>query len=375
MRAPDLDPELVRLEEDLRAIAPQADPAFLAALQERVAAGFPRPEPARRSGRSGRGGFARPLAVAAAALAALVVAAIVLAPGRRADEAGSAGGGTGRPDAGPVQEAAGGAAPRDSEPNAQLARPPLSASGAQPAAPSPAPPAAAQSRGDRRVERAAQLTLTPPADEVQSVAEGVTHTTQELGGYVESSQVTTNGQGGSGSLRLRIPSARLASAIERLSALAPVGSLSQGATDITGATGSAAERVADARGERTALLRALGRATTDREIASLRERLRLNRSRLARARGALESLRRRARLSTVDVTVRASADGNGGSDGGGAWTPRDALGDALRVLQVAAGVALVGAAALVPALVLGGAGVLAGRVVTRRRREQALDAT
>ena len=44
MRAPDLDPELVRLEEDLRAIAPQADPAFLAALQQRVAAGFPRPE-------------------------------------------------------------------------------------------------------------------------------------------------------------------------------------------------------------------------------------------------------------------------------------------------------------------------------------------
>ena len=130
--------------------------------------------------------------------------------------------------------------------------------------------------------------------------------------------------------------------------------------------------MADARGERSALLRALGRATTEREIASLRERLRLNRSRLARARGALESLRRRARLSTVDVTVRASAAGGGG---GGAWTPRDALGDALRVLQVAAGVALVGAAVLVPVLVLGGAGALAGRAMTRRRREQALDAT
>ena len=131
--------------------------------------------------------------------------------------------------------------------------------------------------------------------------------------------------------------------------------------------------MADARGERSALLRALGRATTEREIASLRERLRLNRSRLARARGALESLRRRARLSTVDVTVRASAGGGGG--GGGVWTPRDALGDALRVLQVAAGVALVGAAVLVPVLVLGGAGALAGRAMTHRRRERALDAT
>ena len=374
MRAPDLDPELVRLGEDVRAVAPQADPAFLAALEERVAAGFPQPQPARRSllrprrgssrpRRSGHRGLARPLAVAAAALAALVVAAVVLAPDRRADQAGdapdsvTAGGGVARESAG------------DADTNAQRATP-FGAGGTDPPPPAATAPSAAAA--GRRVERAAQLTLTPPADEIQSVADGVTRTTQELGGFVESSQVTTSGDGGSGSLRLRIPSARLASAIERLSALAPVGSLSQGATDITGATGSAAERVADARGERRALLRALGRATTDREIASLRERLRLNRSRLARARGALESLRRRARLSAVDVTVRASADGDGGA---GTWTPRDALGDALRVLQVAAGVSLVGAAVLAPVLVLGGAGVLAGRVATRRRREQALDAT
>jgi hypothetical protein len=72
------------------------------------------------------------------------------------------------------------------------------------------------------------------------------------------------------------------------------------------------------------------------------------------------------------VTVRAVADGG---HGGGAWTPRDALCDSLRVLQIAAGVAAVGAAILVPALALGGAGVLAGRAMTRRRREQALDAT
>jgi hypothetical protein len=377
MRAPDLDPERVRLEEDLRAIAPQADPAFLAALEQRVATGFPRPEGPRRSRLHGlralRGrGLGRPLAVAAAALAALVVAAIVLAPDKReATQIGDAA--TDRGSGTAVQESGGGA-------EATQSRRALPQSAPSPPAASDrlrssSDPGASQrtAGAGRRVERAAQLTLTPAPDDVQSVADGVTRTTQQLGGYVESSQVTTNGDGGSGSLRLRIPSARLASAIERLSALAPVGSLSQGATDITGATGSAAERVADARAERTALLRALGRATTDREIASLRERLRLNRSRLARARGDLESLRRRARLSTVDVSVRAVADGDG--DGGGAWMPRDALGDALRVLQVAAGVAVVGAAVLVPVLALGGAGLLAGRAMTRRRREQALDAT
>src|SRR5215210_3378792 len=98
MRAPDLDPERARLEQDVRAIAPQADPAFLAALQERVTAGFPRPQPARGSRLRGPRdrGFARPLAVAAAALAALVVAAIVLTPERRADQLGGAGGEAGR---------------------------------------------------------------------------------------------------------------------------------------------------------------------------------------------------------------------------------------------------------------------------------------
>ena len=195
MRAPDLDPELVRLEEDVRAIAPQADPAFLAALEERVAAGFPRPERARRGrlrGLRGRG-FARPLAVAAAALAALVVAAIVLAPERRADQLGSAGGGAGSGRTGrgrPGVRRGLGAAHRTkpARGGSDQLRP-----GSDPAATGRAPEAAG-----RRVERAAQLTLTPPADEVQSVADGVTRTTQELGGYVESSQVTTNGDGGSG---------------------------------------------------------------------------------------------------------------------------------------------------------------------------------
>src|SRR5688500_10813729 len=107
MRAPDLDPEL---EQDLRAIAPQPDPAFLAALEERVTAGFPRPQQAPRSRlRALRGrGLGRPLAVAAAALAALIVAAIVLAPGRQAEQLGGKGSEDGRAAAGPAVPESGG---------------------------------------------------------------------------------------------------------------------------------------------------------------------------------------------------------------------------------------------------------------------------
>src|SRR4051794_8646668 len=85
MRRPDppLDPDVARelaeleaaLGDDVRAAAPVADPRFLAALEERVVDGFPRPEPPRRRPRR-RLLLAAP--VAAAAVAAAVVAGVVL---------------------------------------------------------------------------------------------------------------------------------------------------------------------------------------------------------------------------------------------------------------------------------------------------------
>ena len=58
----------------------------------------------------------------------------------------------------------------------------------------------------------------------------------------------------------------------------------------------------------------------------------------------------------------------------GPWTPRDALGDAGRVLEVAAGVALVALAVLLPLALLALIAWPLGRAVQRRRREGALDA-
>jgi hypothetical protein len=166
---------------------------------------------------------------------------------------------------------------------------------------------------------------------------------------------------------LRIPTARLDDAVAALSKLAHVASLSQGSTDITGAFVSVADRLKDARAERAALLKALGRASTTEQVDAIKLRLRDNRSQIAALKGELNALRRRADLARVSVSV----EGNGHKTGG-AWTPGDAANDALRVLEVAAGVLLIGLAVAFPLVLLGGGAALVARSTRRRRRESAL---
>ena len=62
-----------------------------------------------------------------------------------------------------------------------------------------------------------------------------------------------------------------------------------------------------------------------------------------------------------------------GGEDDGAWTPGDAARDALRVLEVAAGVALVVLALAVPLALLAALAMVSARWATRRRRERALD--
>jgi hypothetical protein len=358
--APDADPGLEALVRDVRAEAPEMAPAFRAELDERVRAGFPR---ARRfAWRPSRMLLVPALGAAATLLIAVVV--IGLAGGGRG--AGGGAGNSASSSAGTVS----GAAPSSGSAGAA---PPVTRESVTPQKSAPVPPPLTGGASGRQVERAAQLTLTAAPADVQDVADGVIRTAAALDGYVETSQISSGDQGGGASLRLRIPSARLDEAIARLSELAHVGSLTRASTDITAPVASVTARLGDARAERTALLRALGKATTAGEIASLRERLRLNRSQIAALEGELAGLRRRANMATVDVTVQGTGPKAGGGTGG-AWTPKDALHDALRVLEVAAGVILVAGAALVPLALLAALGALAARGRRRRRRDAALDA-
>ncbi|HEU4978328.1 MAG TPA: DUF4349 domain-containing protein, partial [Solirubrobacteraceae bacterium] len=180
------------------------------------------------------------------------------------------------------------------------------------------------------------------------------------------------GQGGATFL-LRVPSASLGDALARLSRLAHVASLQQSSTDVTGSYDALAARLRDARAERSALLNALAKASTAGEIASLRARLAIVRGRIGALQQQLDGLRGQARMASVEVSVdgrrRAAVAPHRHP-----WSPGDALHDAGRVLEVAAGAALVGGAALLPLALLATAAALAARSLRRRRREQALDA-
>jgi hypothetical protein len=190
---------------------------------------------------------------------------------------------------------------------------------------------------------------------------------------VTSSVSSGDGERAGATFTLRVPTRRLDDALARLSKLAHVRSRTQDSQDVTGAFVSARDRLRESLAERQALLRALARADSANETASIRARLRIVAGEIASARAAVARLRQRTSFSTIAVTVES--DGSSGTGGGGdSWTPADALRDAVRILEVALGIALVAFAAAAPFLLLGLAGVVAARTLRRRRREQALDA-
>jgi hypothetical protein len=360
--APHADPDLAALVRDVRAQTPPMAPAFAARMDDRVRYGFP------REGWRARLIAPRRALVPALGLAAAALAALVLAVSQRDEgtvgSVGSGGGASAVQDYAAPQEQRDGSVSTDST-SAAGAPAPLART-------APSAPPTGGLGGTRRVERNAQLTLTTAPRDVQDVADEVVSVTQAAGGVVAGSQVQTGDGGGSASFDLRIPTAKLDDTLKRLSGLAHVGSLNQGSADITGSFTSAADRLSEVRAERRGLLRALARATTDREVQALRARLRANRSALSQAKGELQALRRRASLATVGVLVQGTGTSRGDA-GGGTWTPRDALRDAQRVLEVAAGVGLVGLAVAAPLALLAGLAAAGGRSVRRRRRSHALD--
>ncbi len=368
LRGDEVAPEhadLATLVADVRETAPQATPAFLAELDARVREGFPprdeAPSPAPRARRPRRRLLFGGGAIAVSAAIAVAVVGIV-----------------GNED-GPAPTASETFSTSESAPPAALESAPAPDAAAGAVAPSPAPPAdddAGVSRQQRSVERSASLDLTVPADEVQSTADAVVRTTDRVDGIVQTSSINV-GEGTPGEARfeLRVPSAKLDDALAAYSKLGSVANRTQDAQDITGTVVSAEDRLSDARAERRGLLRALGQADTRREVESLRARLRIVRQDIARAEAELRQARTRANLATVAVTVRGDSGETGGSsDDDSGWSVGDAAGDAGRLLEVAAGALIVGAAAVLPLLVLALGGAALTRVLVRRRRERGLDA-
>ena len=126
--------------------------------------------------------------------------------------------------------------------------------------------------------------------------------------------------------------------------------------------------------EREGLLRALANATTLNETEAVKARLRSVNAGIASARSSVRRITNRAAYANVSVELVAERGGAAAPiDDDGRWTPADALRDAARVLELAAGIAVIVLALLLPLALLGGLGAVAARMLGHRRRERALD--
>ena len=360
----------VQLRADVRALAAPMSPDFETRLRERVEAlaaegparGAPRSVAAPAATRA-RGRW-RPRAVRAGLTAAAGACALALAG---AIVAGSLEHRRG------VPRAVAGPAGKAFSSNAAVPAAPSGKATEQSAVAAPALPAvsgAGSAQAPGRVQQlAASITLAATPAGVQSLADRVSRLAVGSGGFVQSSQVQQQSEGASeASIQLSIPSGRLAGVLAALAQLAPVRAESQSLQDITSSYQDAQRTLGDALATRGALLRALGRATTEGQIASLREQLNIAGGAVARARAGLAAVSGRAANAVTEVSIRGET-----TVGGEQSTLGRGLDEAGHVLAVALTVLLVGLAVLVPLALLVLALAGGARVWKRQLRERALE--
>jgi Domain of unknown function (DUF4349) len=377
--------ELAELALLLAAGRPEPDGGFARELDGRVAGRFgasPSTGP-----RRARSWTSLPVLGSALAAGAAAIVAVVAIGG----SGGSAGGiGSGGPrlvdqakrapasvtSAATVTSAASSAAARGSvghsSPGAVFAPAGVSnAAGVPSAALAPAP-----TPNGRKIVQSAQLALSTGASHVDDVAQEVFNVVGSEHGIVNSSNVTaTGGLDGYAHFDLSLPSGNLSDAMGRLSRLryASVSSRTDATQDVNGSFVAAGRRLADAQALRTALLKQLAAATTTTQISSLHAQIRDAENAIANAQADLRGLNHRVNFSSVSVTVAATQVAPVPHGGSGGFTLRRALHDAGRVLTVAAGVALITLAVLVPVGLVGLLGWWISSAGRRRRREHALD--
>jgi len=358
---------------------PRPRETFVAELDARVAARFPpRPRPAAGTSAHRARHWAvllhRPLLPAAATALAVGLVALVVA--LNAGDSTRVGGTAGTPAAAGGSTSGAAALPERGMADQAATR-----------ALAPAPEAGALQRSAplagrfdslsaRKVERSASVELATDPERVDDVAQGVLGVVARFDAIVDSSSVQTASDGGEAHFELRVPAAQLQPALAALSRVpdAHVLSRSDDTRDVNQAYVSVRRRLANARAERTGVVRALANADTEDETLRLRARLDALERTIANAERSQRALDRRVDYSRVSVGI------HGGTTGGivplddGSFGIGDAAHDALRVLEVAAGVVVIAAATLVPAALLALLAWPVVRGVRRRRREHALDA-
>jgi hypothetical protein len=221
----------------------------------------------------------------------------------------------------------------------------------------------------------ASITLTTTVGDVQGLSDRAIRVADTLGGYVADSSVETTGSRATASLTLKVPAAKLDDALAQLSKLGHVSSRSQETQDLTDQREVLEAAVRDARADREGLRNRLEKATTDKQRDRLRAQLNTASRRVTRTLRQVAELNNAVSYATIDLTIRGKKAGGAAAAADDRWTPGDAVRDAGRVLEVIAGVVLIGLAILLPVAILAALAAYANRGLTRRRRERALEAS
>ena len=394
---PDLTPQMERelaelealLAPDIRDTRPAPGDAWVRRMDAMMESEFKaaaRPRPSR--GRRWMHLLMTGPALGTAAAAVLVIALVFAYQGGGSDdslsgtvaseESGGGGSSGGAPSATAASDSAAGGATAESAPEPQALGGDTPDSSIAPIAPPGQGEGAPGSDGreNRKVERSAAISLAARPRNIDPVARRVSDLADAQGGFVVSSDVASSRSGGGGTIVLRVPERNLDATMAALARLGSVRDRAQRTEDITAQAVSARDRLQDARAERRSLLRQLEDATTLTAASALRARLRDVSAEIEAARAGLRRVNNRAAFATVTVTLLADAAAApaGEEEDDGVWGPGDAADDALRVLEVIAGVALIALAVLLPIAVVVIALWLAARWGSRRGRERALDA-
>jgi Domain of unknown function (DUF4349) len=365
-----------QLIAELRTLRPTPRPEYVAKLDQRAAAGFPRRAwTPRLSFDRLRVPPARRLLLPAGGVALVAIAiatAVVVSNGGGSEGAllsRSPGGAS--PDARPAPrhfDGSGGRVSKSaagSEVQLEAQAEALTDSGAT----------AASNLGfrphHRAVERSAEIVLAAEPADVADDAARVFEALHANRGIVMRSSTQQGPAGEAGArFELLIPSARLGDALAAFSAIDEVRARHEATADITAPTVTASELLRDSRARIDSLLAQLEAAETESEREAVEAELRHERRHAARLAAQLDRLQRRAELSRVSLRIVTGEEGE--SSGGGPWGIDDALGDAGRVLAVAASVTLVGLAVLGPIALIALLAWLTHRAWIRRERRRVL---